>query len=205
MAINDYATAAEIKAVISDASLGSGYDALLALLATRASRLIDRLTGRKPGAYEVDADVTLYFDGSGGREQWIEELAAAPTTVSVAEGGNLSAYTAWASTDYLLWPYNALDRGEPYLRLDVDGLNGTKAAWYRFPKAVKIVGKFGYSTSAPDDVKQAVIVQCVRWWKRGQQAFQDVGAIVDLGQLSFVKKLDPDVELLVEHLRRLAV
>lgn len=202
---NDYATATEVKAAISDASLGGTYDAILAALVTRASRLLDRLTGRKPGAYYVNTDVTLYFDGSGGREQWIEELAAAPTSVSVAESGSVTTYTVWASTDYLLWPYNALDRGEPYLRLDVDSLNGTKATWTRYPKAVKVVGKFGYSATVPDDVKQAVIVQCARWWKRGQQAFQDTGAIVELGQLSYTKRLDPDVELLVEHLRRVAV
>ena len=202
---NDYCTVAEIKSALPDANWGSDYDTLLTALVTRASRAIDRFTGREPGAYYVDTDTTRYFDGSGLRELWVGELAAAPTSVAVTEAGDLDDYTAWASTDYLLWPYNVAAEGRPYLRLDVDQLNGTKSIWYKFPKSVKIIGKFGYSTSTPDEVKQGTIIQAVRWFKRGQQAYQDVGAIFELGQLHYVKGLDPDVEQMVMHLRRLAV
>lgn len=212
MAVNDYCTAAEIKAVMPDGNWGSSYDTLLATLATRASRAIDRFTGRKPGAFKVDADVTQYFDGSDGPELWIGELAAAPTSVSVAEGGVVDSaagtggnYTAWAATDYLLWPYNALDEGQPYVRLDVDIHNGSKAFWHAYPKAVKIVGKFGYATSTPSDIAQAAIIQAARWFKRGQQAFRDTGAIVELGQLTYTRALDPDVAAMIEHLRRVAI
>lgn len=205
MAVNDYCTAAEIKAAMPDVTWGSTYDTILGLFATRGSRAIDRYTNRKPGAFYVSADVTRYFDGSGGTELWIGELAAAPTTVQVAETGVLTTLTTWASTDYLLHPYNALDDGEPYRRLDIDVANGTKTCWYAFPKAVKIVGKFGYSATVPDDVKQAAIIQAVRWFKRGQQAFSDTGAIVELGQLTYTKALDPDVALLIDHLRLQAI
>jgi len=121
----------------------------------------------------------------------------------VAEGGDLTDYTAWASTDYILWPYNALLAGEPYIRIDVDQLNGTKQDWSEYPKAVKIVGKFGYATTIPDDVKQVTIIQAARWLKRAQQGFRDTGAVVELGQLHYVKALDPDLAALVDHLRRL--
>ena len=207
MPINDYCTAAEIKAAMPDGNWGTSYDTLLSILAARASRTIDRYTARKPGAYKVDADVTRYYDGSGEAEQLIGELAAAPTSVAVAEGGDIKTptYTLWASTDYMLWPYNALDRGEPYTRLVIDNLNGSKSVWYEYPKSVKIVGKFGYSAAPPDDVVQATIIQAARWFKRGQQAFQDTGAIVELGQLTYTKALDPDVALLIEHLRRMAI
>ena len=207
MPINDYCTAAEIKAAMPDGNWGTSYDTLLSILAARASRTIDRYTVRKPGAYKVDADVTRYYDGSGTIQQLIEELAAAPTSVAVAEGGDIKTpiYITWASTDYMLWPYNALDNGEPYTRLDIDDLNGSKSVWYRYPKAVKIVGKFGYSAAPPDDVVQATIIQTARWFKRGQQAFQDTGAITELGQLTYTKALDPDVALTIDHLRRIIV
>ena len=58
---------------------------------------------------------------------------------------------------------------------------------------MKIVGKFGYSVAVPDDIKQAAIIMTVRYFKRGQQGFNDVGAVVELGQLRYVDKLDPDV------------
>lgn len=188
-----------------DTTFGSGYDAALEALAKRASRAIDRYTNRKPGAFYVDADVTLYFDGSGDTKLWIGELAAAPTTVQVAETGVLTTLTTWESTDYLCWPYNALDDGQPYTRLDLDIYNGTKSTWYAYPKAIKIAGKFGYSATVPDDVKQAAIIQAVRWFKRGQQAYSDTGAIVELGQLTYTKALDPDVALMIEHLRVQAI
>jgi hypothetical protein len=205
MAINDYCTNTEIKAVMPDQTWSTTYDTLFTTLATRASRAIDRFTERKPGAYKVDTDVTLYFDGSGTDVLEIEELAAAPTSVAVAETGDLTSLTTWASTDYLLHPYNALDRYEPYTRLMVDYFNGLKAAWYAYPKAVKVVGKFGYTTATPDDVKQATIIQAVRWFKRGQQSFKDTGAIVELGQLQYTQALDPDVAQLLKHLRRVTL
>jgi hypothetical protein len=207
MAVNDYCTVAEIKAVMPDGNWSTTYDTLLAALATRASRAIDRYLKRKPGAFYVSANVTQYFDGSGERELWIGELAAAPTSVHVAETGDICTptLTAWASTDYVCWPYNALDEGRPYLRLDIDQLNGSKVVWYAYPKAVKIVGKFGYAVAVPDDVKQAACVQAARWFKRGQQAFQDTGAVVELGQLTYTQRLDPDVANLIDWLAPVTV
>ena len=185
-----------------DGNWSTTYDTLLAVLAKRASRAIDRYLKRKPGAFYVNTDVTLYFTGSGSRTLWIGELAAAPTSVSVAETGDIVTpdYTLWAETDYMCWPFNALDAGMPYVRLDIDQLNGSKSVWYSFPKSVKIVGKFGYSTSVPDDVMQVACIQTARWLKRGQQAFQDTGAIMELGQLTYTQRLDPDVANLIDWL-----
>ncbi len=209
---NNYCTDVEIKQVMPDSGLASSYDALLNALAERASREIDRLTGRAPGAYKATTDETRYVDGSGEAQQWIGELAAAPTTVKVAEGGIVDAadgtggtYTTWAASDYLLWPSNALAEGGPILRLDINRMISGKAWWAPYPKAVKITGKFGYSSEPPPDVVEATIVLAVRWFKRGQQGFADTGAIAELRQLRYVKALDPDVEELVHHLRRVAL
>jgi hypothetical protein len=214
VAINDYITVDQFRAVMPNdpAFSDARYDTLLTHLITRACRALDRYTNRKPGAYQVDTDVTLYFDGSDNGELWIGELAAAPTSVKVAEGGIADnsagtggTYSTWSASDYLLWPYNALDDGRPYLRMDINSFGGTKAAWYRFPKSVKIVGKFGYSTEAPDDIQQAAITQTVRWFQRGKQGFRDTGAVEALAQLQYVKAIDPEVALMVQHLRRQAI
>src|SRR5687767_509226 len=148
----DYCTATEIKDHLTDNQLDNTYDTLLATLATRASRAIDKFTKRHNGAYSVSADSTRYFDGMDGVELLVDELAAAPTSVSVAETGDVDSsagsggtYTAWAASDYLLWPYNALQIGLPYEALIIDRMYGTKATWYPFRKGIKIVGKFGFS------------------------------------------------------------
>ena len=54
---------------------------------------------------------------------------------------------------------------------------------------------------------EAAKIQAARLFKRGQQAFADAGASVELGRLLYVKRLDPDVEaiLMGAGLRRLTV
>lgn len=199
--MSDYCTVEEIKETLADTAWDASYDRLLSRLITSASRALDRLTGWGEGAFLVTADATRYFDGSGGREQWLDALAAAPTSVAVAESGDLNSYTTWTSSNYLPWPYNTT----PYLRLDIDQLNGTKSLWYRYPKSVKVVGRFGFSTEPPADVQMATIIQATRWFKRGQQAFRDTGAIAELGQLTYTKALDPDVAEMVKYLRRVTI
>lgn len=210
----DYITVADIKVVMPDTTFGTSYDDLLAKIVTRASREFDRLTKRPTGAYAVGADSTRYFDGSGVRELWIGELAAAPTSVSVAEAGDVDDasgsggdYTDWETSDYLLWPPNALAEGRPIIRLDIDQLNGSKAIWYAFPKSVKIVSLFGYSSSSnlPDDVVLATTIIATRLFKRGQQGFQDVSAVKDLAQLRYAKGVDPEVTEIIDYFKRTTI
>ena len=204
--MTDYITAEEIKDELPDVDWSEGlYDDFLELIATRVSRLIDRATNREEGAYKSETATARTFDGSGGRYQWVDEMAAAPSAVEVSEDGTLT-YTAWASTDYMLWPYNALAKGRPYVRLDVDQLNGNHALWYAFPKSVRVTAKWGYSTAVPEDLMQAVVTQCVRWFKRAQQAYQDVGGAPEVGQIRYwTRQLDPDVLTLCDMYRRVVV
>lgn len=199
-----YLTTAELMNEMPDVEWSGKYEPLLEALILRASRLVDRATGREEGAYKSSTATARYFDGSGNKFQWVDEMADAPTAVAVSEDGALT-YTAWASTDYMLWPYNAAAQGRPYVRLDVDQLNGNHALFYRFPKSVKITAKWGYSMAVPEEITQALVIQTVRWFKRGQQSYQDVGAVFDLGQLRYVQRLDPDVALILDHYRRVSI
>lgn len=205
MTATDYTTVANIKGLMPDQSWSTKYDVLLGRLITRGSRLVDGLLKREPGAFGVAVQTTRYFTPKRGQKTLlIGELAGVPSLVAVSESGVTDdangtggTYTTWAARDYMMWPDNRLQEGRPYLGLTVDQLNGSKYVWYEFPKAVKIRGYFGFamSTNIPDEIIQAVEIQTVRWWKRGQQAFQDVGAIEELGQLRYVKKMDPDIEV----------
>jgi hypothetical protein len=51
-------------------------------------------------------------------------------------------------------------------------------------------------------IRMAATAQATRWFKRGQQAFQDTGAIAELGQLTYTQKLDPDIVTMLMHVRR---
>lgn len=203
--MSDYITVEDVMAEMPDTDFTGKYVPVLQAIVTRASRMVDRLTGREDGAYQVTAATVRYFDGSGCAFQWVDEMAAAPTTVAVDETGDRATYTTWAATDYMVWPYNALAKGRPYTRLDVDQLSGDHALFYAFPQSVKVTAKWGYSTTPPGEIYQATLTQAVRWFKRAQQAFQDAGAIVDLGQLRYVRAVDPDVAEIVAHLRRVTI
>lgn len=208
MTFNSYSTAANVKALLPTKTMGTTYDVLLTKLIIQASRMIDGFLAREPGAFAVGDETTRYFDGTGKPTLWVGEMASVPSSVLVAEtgkvdhaGGTGGTYTAWAVSDYRCVPYNALAKKRPIHWLEIDVLNGTKAIWYSFPKAVKITNYFGFATTTnlPDEIAHATDVQALRWFLRAQQGYADVGAITDLGQLSFVKKLDPEVQVILSE------
>lgn len=196
MTAPSYATLALLKQSIPDVGWQAAYDTAGTHLLEIASRKIDAYVRRKPGAFAVSEDVERFFTGMGDGDLWIGELATEPTSVEVSEDGTRTL-TVWASTDYICAPYNATDDGIPYTRLELDP-NGTKTTWYNYPKGIKITGKFGFATTAPLEIEEATIIQAVRWFKRGQQAWADAGAIEALAQLRYVGKLDPDVQDILE-------
>jgi hypothetical protein len=190
----------DIEESMPDTSWSGDYITVLEALSERASLLIDRATGREPSAfYASDTATARIFDGGGCGSQWVDEMAAAPTLVEVDESG-IYSYATWTTSDYAVWPYNAT----PYTRLDILR-TGDHAAWPCYTRSVRVTARWGYSLTPPEDIKQATIIQTIRWFKRAQQAYQDAGAIVELGQLRYVRQLDPDVEFIVEHYRRLAI
>ena len=206
-----YVTVADIKAAMPDAIPAgeTSYDSILGDLADRASELIDRLTGREVGAYDASASASArIYDGSGKSYQWIDECVEI-TKVEVKDSPTDDDYVTWSTSDYIVatgspdYPeYNKT----PYTLLLVD-INGDYATFTKGPRTVRVTARWGYSDDPPEVVKQAVIIQAVRWFKRGQQAFQDVSGQVELGQLTYAKKIDPDIVAMLYDagLRRVTV
>jgi hypothetical protein len=193
---NDYCTWGEVEASNPDITWGSTYDSYGALLVTRASRLIDRHAKVEPGFFYVSTDSTRWFPGTGSSHMWIGRLAAAPTTVSMAltgvvdnAAGSGGTYTALTTSDYQLWPANAALESRPYQRLDIAG--STYTAWVAGEKTIKVVGKFGWATNIPDDLKLIAIAETVRYLQRSRQGFADTGAIPEISQLAYTHALDP--------------
>lgn len=181
---------------------GGDREILITRLVEVASRLIDNWKGVPDGTYKADTDTVRYFSGDPNDSLIlaIGYLADAPTQLDVSESGLSTEYVTWAATDYILTPVNALVTGQPYRYLELDQINGTRAWWPTYMKAIKLTGKFGWSKVPPAVIQEAAMIQTARWFKRGQQAFQDAGAITDLMSLRYLKKLDPDVELLLDRM-----
>ena len=202
--MTDYTKAQDIASHLMEPGLMDGDDgknqSILTALATRASRLIDNWFGYPENTFSVETETIKYFDGSGNSELFVTFLADTPSAVAVAEAGDFTSLTDWETTDYILWPYNAMDEGFPYRALYIDLINGTKLVWPKFRRAIKITAKWGWSISAPEPIQEATIIQAARWFKRGQQAFQDAGAVTELMSLRYLKKIDPDVELILRKM-----
>lgn len=204
-----YVTATEIKAAMPDAISGSDYDTILGTLATRASAMIDAITGRDTDAYDAsDSATARIYDSRGEDHIYIDECVDI-TKLEVKDSPTDDTYVTWAATDYIKaagapsWPeYNKT----PYTLLII-AINGDYGTFTEGQQTVQVTAKWGYSADPPAIVEQATIIQSIRWFKRGQQAYQDVGAIEELGQLSYVTKLDPDIVAMLYDagLRRVTV
>lgn len=190
-----YATLAEIKNELRDALGGSiNYDSVLEQLASWASEYIDLLFGHAPGGFEVGTDppptpAAKRYNGSGRDELVIAEC------ISVAK---VEYFVGGA------WTELAVDTDVVTLPMDETPIYGLQliptGSKQLFDKGVanwRITAVLGYSAVAPGPIKQAVITQTVRWFKRAQSAFGDVSAAPELGQLQYLQELDPDIKAMM--------
>lgn len=121
--------------------------------------------------------------------------SALSCTVSDADGADASGITPRFQVGQLLkigaefCHVTGVDVATNTLTL-VRGVNGSTATSH-------ITGDVLHIWRAEEVVQQAALMQTVRWFKRGQQAYQDAAGSMDLGKLLYMKKIDPEIELLV--------
>lgn len=197
----DYCTTTDVKANpdlgISSTDVTS-YDTVLSALITQASRMIDEYLGKWPDYFATTDTSIRYYTAHDPGYLDIDE-AVSISSVAVSESGEVTStgYTTWAATDYLLWPYNTTDTSEPYRRIEIDVLNGSKFSFYGYPKGVQVTGVFGYSSTVPDTVKRACIAQVVAMFMQDKAAYQNISAGGNAGSLSYDGELHPLVKLLL--------
>lgn len=172
---NGYATLAEFK--LYDTSRGgtvttdANDDTVIEDLIELASRYIDGETGRR--FWKVTNDETRYYTTLDDVECEVDDLSAAPTSVSVDYGG-LRSYTALSTTtDYELDPPNAALDGQPYTCIVI--LPTSTSYFPASTRGVKVVAKFGWP-SVPDDIKSlclAITLNCYKS-RSGQSSAGDV-------------------------------
>lgn len=182
---NGYATLAEYKAWVATRGMAgtvatdTSDDASIEIIIEAVSRYIESETGRRFWKDSVDA--TRYYQTDDAYCVKVDDLSAAPTTVSV-DLNDQRIYTDLGSTVYELSPANALLDGLPYRQIEIIQSSG-----YYFPttpRGVKVVGKFGFP-STPTDIKEATlaITQAVYGSRTGQAAsgrvtVTDVGIVI---------------------------
>ena len=182
---NGYATLAEYKAWIATRGLSGSVstdtsdDASIEIIIEAVSRYIEAETGRR--FWKDASDATRYYQTDDQYCVKVDDLSAAPTTVSVDLNDN-RIYTDLASTVYELYPANAALDGLPYRQIDI--IQSSGHYFPTTPRGVKVIAKFGFP-SAPTDIKEATLAisQAVYGSRTGQAgsgriSFTDAGIVI---------------------------
>lgn len=204
-----YCSAADVKARFGTQWMaGTDYDALLTELTESASRQIDDELYWgfcHFAAQDLRPGITRYFDTEGGMEMWIPRCTKI-TTLRLDYDGDGVYETTWVeNTDFIVWPYA---KGSPWGD-SFDKIIVKESAGVSLPtgqQRMEIKGEWGGAARPPQIIKEACAITAARWFKRGMQAYQDTGALPEMGELVYTKALDPDVqEILKKMARRVGV
>ena len=160
---NGLCTLAEFKAWVTvrggTTSTDAADDAVIEDIIEQSSRHIEEQTGRR--FWKNSSDETRYYRPKNSFRLEIDDLSAAPTSVSVDYDALRTTYTALATTDYDLLPDNAALDGKPYTMLELTF--NTTAYFPTNQRGVKIVGKFGWP-SVPDNIKSDCLAIAHNIW-----------------------------------------
>lgn len=199
---NNYVTLAEVKAVLGIASADTADDSKLETVIMAVCRHIDAYTGRRfytssgaqTRAYSpTDYDIFFCPDD-------INDLDSIATD---ADGDGVYE-TVWTSSDYALNPVNAALDSQPYTYITLKPL-GSYTFPSSIPNSLQLVGKFGWgaTSAAPQEVRQAALIQAERVFKRKDAPFGVVGS-GEFGTVSLIGDFDPDVKALLSGVMRRA-
>jgi len=183
---NGYCTLAQVKARLGIGTADTNDDTALELVVQAASRWIDHDTGRR--FHSTANDETRYYTHDGGDVFLCPDDILSITTLATDDDGDRDYDDTWAATDFDLEPFNAVVDSQPYTRV-----RPTPDGNYAFPttrKGVKLVGKFGYATAAPDAVREACLLLAARLFKRKDAQFGVFGSV----QTGMIRITDFDVD-----------
>lgn len=185
-----YATLTELKLAAGEITETTRDPLLLTALAA-ASRSVDQYCGRRFYADTVASarqfrtvrNVVCDVDGEA---LFIDDLAAAPTTVEIGDG-----VTWTAITDYSTEPVNALVKNRP-----INVLRRRLSQWrWGLVSQVRVTGLWGWP-SIPDEVSQACLLQASRLFNR-RKSPEGITGNAEWG-LVRVTRVDPDVASLLQ-------
>lgn len=148
--MTDYASLAEVRQYGVFKSSETVDNEMLEDLITRVSAMIDSLTGR---TFAPSTDTTCYlpFSAVDGRDLFLGELNHSLLSVTTLKNGD---GTTIAGTEYLLLPRGAARFHTIRLKevSSVDWEDDDDGDGF-----IEITGKWGYSTTVPEDIKLATI------------------------------------------------
>lgn len=190
--VNGYCTVQQVKAHYDPSGAGGTLDdSIIEDKITAASRILDEECRTR--FYTPTADETRYYTAKESGELWPDDDIISITTLATDDDEDRVYETTWATTDYDLMPFNAALDAEPYTHIAT-----TPNGRYSFPvgvnKGIKIVGKFGYCTTAncPIEINQACITLAIFLLMAMKAALGMVGG-GEMGQEVRLARMHPTV------------
>jgi hypothetical protein len=181
-----YITSAELKTY--GGVSGSGDDTLLAALISAAQKAIDAHCHR---SFE-ETSATRYYATTDRRRGQGLCLDADLLTVTTLTNGESSVIP---STGYWLEPRNE----PPYQMIRLK----SSYVWnFNTDGEISVAGTWGWSATAPDDIKQATKRLATYFYKQKDAQVFDVTAMPDAGVITVPQGIPKDVLLLLEPYRR---
>jgi hypothetical protein len=217
--VQPYATVDELKLEVT--KVGGERDEVIGSMILAASRLIDRYCNRsRDGFVAGDPERRAYVPASN-RHCWLDECVAV-TQVEASRGAGSEVTvldpTLWlparGSPDQPTFgatPYTLVVTSEPLLTPSRSfGSSGSfsspnswsnhrgkvtrRVAW----PSVWVTLTPGFAESVPEVVNQCCKIQVARWVRRAASSWADAIGDSVTGELRFVQRLDPDVELMLK-------
>lgn len=195
-----YCTTADVKAKLGEQwTSGTKYDEMLEDAIEEASRSIDDELGWGECHFSASdpAPITRYYDGVSDTEIQIDRfLDDASFAVAVDEDLD-GVYTPWTrDTDYIVWPRNADHITQIEIKHDAT------VYFTEGQEVVQVTGRLGGYSEPPATIRKACCIMVAKAFKRGMQAYQDTGAIEELGELRYVLAIDPEVDRILKNIPR---
>lgn len=159
-----YATADEFKAMIDTSVTDVADDAFIVKLLAAASHYIDIYTGRT----FVTRTETRKFDTPTGEKLYLDDDLLTVTSITNGASGALTAGT------YVLLPTNLSPKHSIKLKT---GSWDYDASGYE-EEAISVAGTWGYSTTCPDDIRQACLSISLNWYRKRYGGGTDGAAVL---------------------------
>lgn len=197
---NGYCTLDDFKNRLAGSmAVDATRDALMEQTIEAASRQIDGWCGRRFYA----ASETRYVTAVDWDLCFVDDLLSV-SALATDDDNDRTYSTTWAATDYELEPVNApyTIPPSPYslIRTTPDGD-------YSFPsvrRGVKITGSWGFSSTAPHDIREACLLLAARLWKR-KDAVLGVAGRGQLGEIVSQIPKDDDIWALLRPYSRVTM
>jgi hypothetical protein len=192
-----YVTLSVLKARLSIPSTDTDNDTYLTGVIEAVSRVIDDFAGQH--IYADSEDTARYYTAQRSDICYIDNLVSI-TSLETDPTGDRTYTDTWAATDYDLQPDNPIDA--PY-----QWIVTTPNGGYVFPtfgRGVKVTGKFGWSASIPQQVREACILMAEQVWLRKDIPFGvsgGDGAMLS-ASLQSIMFNDPHIKGLLARYRR---